>query len=152
EVGDEVFGFRLIGELGRGAFARVFLAQQVDLGDRLVVLKVSAEGAGESQLLAQLQHTNIVPVYSFHRSGCFQAVCMPFFGATTLAEMLASFHDKPSLPASGAGLVNTLNQLISTRTQESGIRSQGSGVRSQRSGVRNQASGVRNQETGVNGA
>src|SRR5262245_36618430 len=31
EVGDSLFGFRLKGELGRGAFARVFLAEQGNL-------------------------------------------------------------------------------------------------------------------------
>src|SRR5262249_37767725 len=109
EVGDEVLGFRLIAELGRGAFARVFLAQQADLGDRLVVLKITPslaksaapDGQAEPFLLAQLQHTNIVPIYSHHRTGCFQAVCMPFFGATTLADVLNTFKDHPSVPASG---------------------------------------------------
>src|SRR5439155_5946470 len=40
-AGEELFGFRLIEELGRGAFARVFLAEQADLAGRPVVLKVS---------------------------------------------------------------------------------------------------------------
>src|SRR5579863_3124212 len=40
-VGDDVFDFRLRHELGRGAFARVFLAEQIGLADRPVVLKVS---------------------------------------------------------------------------------------------------------------
>src|SRR5262249_11948521 len=62
EVGDEFFGFQLIGELGRGSFGRVFLARQGELADRPVALKVAANLAGESRKLAQLQHTNIVPV------------------------------------------------------------------------------------------
>ena len=65
-VGDEVFEFRLCHELGRGAFARVFLAEQIGLADRPVVLKVSAIEGDEPQTLAQLQHTHIVPIYSVH--------------------------------------------------------------------------------------
>src|SRR5262249_30298268 len=64
EAGQEFLGFRLIEELGRGAFGRVFLAFQGDLANRPVALKVSTDLQGESHTLAQLQHTNIVPIYS----------------------------------------------------------------------------------------
>src|SRR5262249_7179246 len=103
-AGDDFLGFRLLEELGRGAFGRVFLARQGDLADRQVVLKISADLHGESQTLAQLQHTNIVPVYSVHRARPFQAVCMPYFGATTLADVLKRLHEEPSLPDSGKHL------------------------------------------------
>src|SRR5919201_534794 len=63
-VGADFLGFRLVDELGRGAFSRVYLARQADLADRLVALKVSVELSGEPQVLARLQHTNIVPIYS----------------------------------------------------------------------------------------
>src|SRR5205807_10548510 len=85
-AGTEFCGFRILAELGRGAFGRVYLAQQRDLASRYVVLKVSPDIFGESQALAQLQHTNIVPIYSVHRARPFQAVCMPYFGSTTLAD------------------------------------------------------------------
>src|SRR5262249_21881674 len=88
EAGQEFMGFRLLHELGRGAFARVFLAQQSTLANRLVALKVAPRLFDESQTLAQLQHTNIVPIYSFHQAGTFQGVCMPYFGPTTLADLL----------------------------------------------------------------
>src|SRR5262249_6473367 len=107
-AGDDFLGFRLLEELGRGAFGRVFLARQGDLADRQVVLKISADLHGESQTLAQLQHTNIVPVYSVHRARPFPAVCMPYFGATTLADVLKRLHEEPSLPDSGKHLVSTL--------------------------------------------
>ena len=64
--GDELFGFRLRAPLGRGAFARVFLAEQADLAGRPVVLKISAIEGTRPQTLAQMQHTNIVPIYSVH--------------------------------------------------------------------------------------
>jgi eukaryotic-like serine/threonine-protein kinase len=110
DAGTNFLGFRLIQELGKGAFGRVYLARQGDLANRLVALKVSSDTFGESQVLAQLQHTNIVPIYSMHRAGPFQAVCMPYFGATTLKDVLIDLGGRESLPESGKGLVSTLNQ------------------------------------------
>ena len=108
-VGTDFLGFRLCGELGRGAFGRVYLARQGDLADRLVTLKVSADVSGESRALAQLQHTNIVPIYSVHRRGPLHAVCMPYLGATTLADTLASIRSQAVLPKSGDDLLSTLH-------------------------------------------
>jgi serine/threonine protein kinase/tetratricopeptide (TPR) repeat protein len=108
EVGSDFLGFRLRAELGRGAFCRAYLAQQGHLANRLVVIKVGADLVGESQMLAQLQHTHIVPIYSFHREGPFQAVCMPYVGAATLAEIIAELQTRERLPASGKDLVTIL--------------------------------------------
>jgi hypothetical protein len=44
-VGDTIVGFKLVGELGRGAFARVFLAEQEALANRQVALKVAPRPA-----------------------------------------------------------------------------------------------------------
>jgi eukaryotic-like serine/threonine-protein kinase len=106
--GSDFLGFRLLAELGRGAFGRVYLAQQRDLASRYVALKVSTDILGESQTLAQLQHTNIVPIYSIHRASPYQAVCMPYFGATTLSHLLKNWRERDSLPESGKDLVSTL--------------------------------------------
>src|SRR5438552_14301233 len=65
-VGAELCGFRLLQQLGHGAFAHVFLALQANLARRPVVLKVSGINGNEPQTLAELQHTHIVPVYSVH--------------------------------------------------------------------------------------
>jgi serine/threonine protein kinase/tetratricopeptide (TPR) repeat protein len=107
EVGTELLGFRLLAELGQGGIGRVYLAQQEDLANRLVVLKVSPPLDDEPQTLAQLQHTNIVPIYSVHRAGPLQAVCMPYFGSTTLASLLKELGNK-ALPESGKELVSTI--------------------------------------------
>jgi serine/threonine protein kinase/tetratricopeptide (TPR) repeat protein len=115
--GDEFLGFRILAELGRGAFGRVYLAQQRDLASRYVALKVSPDILGESQTLAQLQHTNIVPIYSVHRASPYQAVCMPYFGATTLADLLKNWRERESLPESGKELVSTLCGRKSTTRQ-----------------------------------
>src|SRR5262249_22270219 len=65
----------------------------------------------EPQTLAQLQHTNIVPVYSVHQAGLFQAVCMPYFGPVTLAGLLAVWKGRPAWPEKGRELVATLLEL-----------------------------------------
>ncbi len=91
-VGGTVLGFELVCELGRGGFARVFLAREMALSDRLVVLKLSYRATGEAERLAQLRHSNVVPVYSVHRSGALQVICMPYFGRTTLADLLFAYH------------------------------------------------------------
>src|SRR5262245_818977 len=107
--GTEFLGFVLMEELGRGAFGRVYLARQGVLAGRLVVLKVACDISAESRTLAQLQHPNIVPVYSLHKAGPFQAVCMPYCGRITLAQVLKQLCDRPSLPSSGRELKSTLN-------------------------------------------
>jgi eukaryotic-like serine/threonine-protein kinase len=109
QPGERFLGFELLQVLGKGAFAQVYLARQPEMAGRLVVLKVSTDGDLESQTLAQLQHTNIVPVYSLHRCGKLLAVCMPYFGATTLGDLLRTFTDQPTMPRSGAELVSTLH-------------------------------------------
>ncbi len=112
-VGGDFLGFHLVGELGRGAFGRVYLARQHSLAGRLVALKVTAEASDEAQTLAQLQHTNIVPIYSTHRLGNLRAVCMPYFGSTTLVDVIRQIGDSGSVPHSGMPLVSTLNNCKS---------------------------------------
>lgn len=109
EVGSEFLGFRLVGELGRGAFGRVYLATQGELAGRPVALKVTPDAAGDSRSLAQLQHTNIVPVYSVHHDRGLHAVCMPYFGRTTLADLLRRLRGPR--PADGASLADLLQRM-----------------------------------------
>jgi serine/threonine protein kinase/Tfp pilus assembly protein PilF len=104
--GETFLGFRLEEELGRGAFGRVFLARQGDLAGRPVALKVAYDLGFESRTLAQLQHTNIVPVHSVHRAGRLQAVCMPYFGRATLARVVEKTHR--GLPSSAREMVSTI--------------------------------------------
>jgi eukaryotic-like serine/threonine-protein kinase len=108
EAGDRFLGFQLRRELGRGAFGRVFLADQEQMAGRPVALKVTADAMGETHALSQLQHTNVVPIYSVHRDGPLQALCMPYFGSTTVADVIAGLDGGKNLPDSGQGLLSTL--------------------------------------------
>ena len=88
--GEVVGGFRIVTELGRGAFARVYLAEQIELGNRPVALKVSRAEGDEPQMLARLQHTHIVPIHSVHddpETG-LRLLCMPYLGGANLAQVL----------------------------------------------------------------
>jgi serine/threonine protein kinase/Flp pilus assembly protein TadD len=107
-VGDTFLHFRLIDLLGEGAVGKVYLAEQPELADRYVALKVSTDLLGEPAKLARLQHSAIMPVYSVHETEGLQAVCMPFFGRTTLADWCQSLGAMPTVPSSGQHLVSTL--------------------------------------------
>ena len=108
-LGQHIFGFKLADDLGEGSFAKVFLAHQEELADRPVVLKISPSLHDEPRKLARLQHTNIVPIFSVHRLGNLQAVCMPYLGATTLADVVKNLtKNNGSLPETGRGLLSTL--------------------------------------------
>jgi eukaryotic-like serine/threonine-protein kinase len=106
--GESFLDFELIQKLGEGGFGRVFLAQQTSLAKRLVAIKISTGMYDETQTLAQLQHTNIVPIYSMHERGELQGVVMPYFGATTLADIYHSVRSRDTMPESGDYFVQTL--------------------------------------------
>jgi serine/threonine protein kinase/tetratricopeptide (TPR) repeat protein len=110
QVGEELFGFRLQKELGRGSFARVFLAHQTELAGRPVVVKVSDLRGSEPQTLAQLQHTHIVPIYSLDEDSDagVRAVCMPYFGGASLAKVLERLYQDNARPRTGHDLLKAL--------------------------------------------
>lgn len=89
-AGSEFLGFQLLRELGRGAFAHVYLARQPALGNRLVVVKVAEFGTGEAETQGRLGHRNIVPVHSVTEDPVthMTAVCMPYLGSATLLDVL----------------------------------------------------------------
>jgi serine/threonine protein kinase/Flp pilus assembly protein TadD len=104
EPGDQFVGFSVVRELGRGAFARVYLATEPALGGRSVVLKVGMHGSGEAEILGRLRHDNIVPVYAMREDLLtgMTVVCMPYLGATTLADVIEHAFARPGTPAGAA--------------------------------------------------
>jgi serine/threonine protein kinase len=90
EAGDEIGPYLLRRELGRGSFARVFLAEQVNLENRLVVVKVATRPTREPWLLARVRHTHIVEIFSHALVGDddLHLICMQFWGGATLADVL----------------------------------------------------------------
>jgi serine/threonine protein kinase/tetratricopeptide (TPR) repeat protein len=94
-------GFRLVEELGQGAFARVYLAEQAILANRQVALKITLRPNSEPERLARLQHTNIVPVYSVHNAPPVQVICMPYLGRRTIADLIRNARRGPQSRKSG---------------------------------------------------
>ena len=111
ETGQTIAGFRLVEELGRGAFARVYYAEERQLADRPVALKVTRTGSREPQTLARLKHTHIVPVYSYRTDLAtgLHLLCMPYLGRITLLQILN--HPEIAQARSGADLLNLLDTL-----------------------------------------
>lgn len=119
EAGETLAGYRLLERLGSGASGRVFLAQQSDLGDRPVVLKITALEGHEHINLARLQHTHIVPLYAVHNDPIrnLRILCMPYFGGVTLDALLQALAGCPLEQRSGGRLLQAL--------QVSGVQSCG---------------------------
>jgi len=110
-IGDLFLGFKIVDKLGEGGFGSVFLAEQLGLAARPVALKFTSRPNHEPERLASLQHTNIVPVYSVHTMPPIQVLCMPYMGRQTLHDVLQLVTDMKMLPATGAGLLSTVNAL-----------------------------------------
>lgn len=94
--GEQWGDYTLRRELGRGAFARVYLATEASTGDRLVALKLSAAASAEARTLGPLNHPNVVPILSARDEGGLFAVCMPFLGAATLTDVLDRAYAAPT--------------------------------------------------------
>lgn len=116
EVGEELEGFRLLAELGRGALGRIFLATQPALADRPVVLKVSPRRHEEHLSLARLQHMNIIPLYSEQvlPGRGLRVLCMPYLGGATLAQILDRLRGRPAAEREGRQLLEAMDQVQET--------------------------------------
>jgi serine/threonine protein kinase/Tfp pilus assembly protein PilF len=97
EPGDEVSGFHIVHEIGRGGFSRVYLAREKHLGEREVVIKICRQANDEAARLGKLDHPHIVPVYSVqpHPHPGFSIICMPYLGSATLGDILAEDFAAP---------------------------------------------------------
>jgi tRNA A-37 threonylcarbamoyl transferase component Bud32 len=106
--GDEIAGFRILRLLGEGAFARVYLAQELAF-NRQVALKVSPNEGREALTLAHLEHDGIVKVYSemtLLQPPC-RLVCMQFISGSSLdAKAPRGFTEIARIGAAVAGALD----------------------------------------------
>jgi serine/threonine protein kinase/Flp pilus assembly protein TadD len=110
--GEALGDLRLLAELGQGSRGRVYLATQPALADRPVVVKVTPRDGREHMTLARLQHTHIVPLYSAQDDPArnLRVLCMPYFGGTTLAQLLQNLAGRPVAERTGRQLLEALDR------------------------------------------
>lgn len=120
-VGDNYLEFDLLEELGGGRFSRVFLAREMELGERTVVLKVCYTGEDEAQTLGRLQHPNIVPVNSVRHdfSTNLSAISLQYMGRSTLGDVLNRLFVNGSQPKRKSDLIAAVKQI--NRKSESSL-------------------------------
>jgi serine/threonine protein kinase len=105
--------YELLGELGRGGMATVYLARQTDLG-RLVALKELTSGSEadpsfgqrferESRLIATLSHPNIVTVHDY-----FEHEGQPFIAMEYVTQGTLRPHVRSMSLAQTAGVLEGL--------------------------------------------
>lgn len=116
EQGGTFLGFTIVRELGRGAFARVFLAQELALGGRHVAVKIGLHGGQEAEILGKLDHAHIVPVHSVREDPAtgMTAVCMPYLGDVTLADVLDRVYAEQGTTLTGTVLATAVSDLHGT--------------------------------------
>ncbi|MCA9195343.1 MAG: serine/threonine protein kinase [Planctomycetales bacterium] len=114
-VGSQVDDFEILKELGKGAFARVYLARQESM-HRLVALKATLHGSNEPQALSALDHPHIVRVYD--QREIFNPRCillyMQFLPGGTLADVVQLVRQTEPNQRSGKLILDSINaQLLS---------------------------------------
>ncbi|HWP37865.1 MAG TPA: protein kinase [Gemmatimonadales bacterium] len=96
--------YRIERELGGGGMSRVFLAEEVELGRRVVIKVLPPEMAAgvnterfrrEIQLAAKLQHPHIVPLHAAGAAGDLLYYVMPFIEGESLRAKLSRQGELP---------------------------------------------------------
>ena len=108
--------------VGRVAFSRVYFAAEVSLGNRLVVVKVTTMGRHEAHTLGQLQHSQVVPIFSVRSDGPsgLTAVCLPYCGRTTFFDVADAAFGRGK-PPRDAGVILESARRGNLGTQAVGI-------------------------------
>lgn len=107
--GDQVDDFDLLANLGQGAFAKVFLARQRSM-QRIVAVKISADHGNEPQMLAQLDHANIIRVYDQRQlpERSLRLLYMQYAPGGTLASVLERLGKIPREQWNGAAYLKAV--------------------------------------------
>ena len=112
-AGQKLDDFELIVELGKGAFASVYLAKQVSM-QRLVALKVSADKGNEPRTLATLDHPNIVRVFDQRQlpEQKLRLLYMQFAPGGTLSDVVRKVGETPAPVRSGSMLTVAISEAM----------------------------------------
>jgi serine/threonine protein kinase len=114
EAGQDFEEFRLQSLLGSGGMSRVFLARDLSLGGKQVVLKVTLDRGQEPKVQGSLDHPHIVPVNSvaYPADGELCGLSMPYWPGLSLDKLIA-FIDPASRPRKAIKIWREL--LLGTR-------------------------------------
>lgn len=108
-AGEVIDDFELLRELGRGAFATVYLARQLSL-NRRVALKVGPNRGHEGQSLASLEHEHIVQVFSESvvPDRNLRLLCMQYVPGATLQDVM---EELPAVRRLGRDFLAALDRV-----------------------------------------
>lgn len=108
KVGDTLHHFQLCELLGKGAFARAYLARQRNMHNREVVLKITPFPNQEADIHASFHSDAIIPILdSVHfREERLFATVMPYYGKTTLHDLFKLAFQNHSPPRNCQPLAN----------------------------------------------
>jgi serine/threonine protein kinase len=112
-VGQTIDDFELKAELGKGAFASVYLAKQVSM-DRLVALKISADKGSEPRTLGTFDHPNIVRVFDQRKLPAQRLLLcyMAYAPGGTLADVVRGVRETPAPVRTGALLTVAVSEAM----------------------------------------
>ncbi|WP_454197389.1 serine/threonine-protein kinase [Nocardia sp. Marseille-Q1738] len=133
EPGQKIDDFDLMTGLGRGAFARVFLARQRSM-QRLVAVKISHDKGTEPQTLAQLDHDYIVRVFDQRvlASRKLRLLYMQYVPGGTLFTVLERVRATPQPRRGGALLLEVIDEVLAAKGEiqpsESPVRAELAGL------------------------
>ncbi len=90
EAGDDFEEFQLVSLIGKGGSSRVFLARDLSLGGKRVVLKVSLDRGQEPKTQGALDHPHIVPVnaVAYQPAYGLRGLSMPYRPGLPLDEIV----------------------------------------------------------------
>ncbi|WP_280299339.1 serine/threonine-protein kinase [Nocardia neocaledoniensis] len=133
EAGQSIDDFDLMAGLGRGAFARVFLARQRSM-QRLVAVKISRDKGTEPQTLAQLDHDYIVRVFDQRvvEGPGLRLLYMQYVPGGTLLTVLERVRVTPPEQRDGQLLLDVIDSVLAAKGEiqpaESPVRAEIAGL------------------------
>ncbi|MDA1193876.1 MAG: serine/threonine-protein kinase, partial [Planctomycetota bacterium] len=115
-VGAEIDDFLILDELGEGAFAKVYLANQTSLR-RTVALKVFTDPSREARTLARVDHPNIVRVHDQRRAAAagLELLYMEYVPGGTLEAVVTRVASTPPATRTGALVLEVIDAALARR-------------------------------------
>lgn len=110
EPGDHFEEFLLRAQIGKGGYSRVFVANDLSLGGKRVVLKVSIDRGREAEAQGALDHPHIVPVNAvvYPPDPGLRGLSMPFRLGSPLDDVIRRIRQGGAQPRSTSVLWDAL--------------------------------------------